>query len=391
MQECFFRILFVFPEVFLAIKKVVLSGYYGFGNFGDEAILSAITRGLNEHTADLEISVLSNSKSVYLSSEFNIKCIPRMSPLAIINAMLSADLVISGGGGLIQDSSGVSTILYYLGIVRLAKFLGKKVMFYAQGVGPINTDKGKKITANIVNKVDLITVRDEESKKMFRDLGIKSPPIIVTADPVISLEGKASENVFSKEGLDGKSSFDFAISVRAWDSSFDFLSEIAKAGDKICEEFNARVILIPFQKSQDLQVCEKLASLMKSKTTIIKGDYTPEEMVGFIGKMDFLLAMRLHALIFASSSLVPMAGIVYDPKVETFSKSIGIPHWNLENINSEDIFNEVKKQQNEKNKVKSKLTEAIKPLREKSLQTAEIASELIKGITPKVLAEKYSK
>lgn len=370
----------------MATKKIVLSGYYGFGNFGDEAILSAITRGLNANIPNLEISVLSNSKSVYLSKEFNIKCIPRMSPFAIIKAMLSADLIISGGGGLIQDSSGVGTIAYYLGIVKLAKLLGKKVMFYAQGLGPVNTDKGKKLTASIADKVDLITVRDEDSKQLFRSLGVKRPPILVTADPVISLEGVSPEPVFSNEALGEKSGFDFAISVRSWNSSFDFLSEIAMAGDRICEDLNARVILIPFQKSQDLSVCEKLASLMKNKPAIIKGDYTPEEMIGFIGKMDFILAMRLHALIFASSSLVPMAGIVYDPKVEAFSKSIGIPYWNLEELKCDAILAEVKRWHNEKDNLKAELTQAIAPLHKRSLETAKIASELINGRPPAEIA-----
>ena len=370
--------------------KIVLSGYYGFGNFGDEAILSAITRGLNSNVDDLFISVLSNSPDTYLSENFNIKCVPRMSPFLIIKEILSCNLVISGGGGLIQDSSGISTIIYYLGIVKLAKMLGKKVMFYAQGLGPVTTGKGKKLVKQIADKVDLITVRDEDSKNLFRELGVVKPPIIVTADPVLSLEGTDNSKIFDSEKLSGSSPFNFAISVRSWNSSFDFLPVIADCADRVIKKFNARVVLIPFQKSQDLKICEKLSEIMETKPHIIRGDYAPEEMIGFIGKMDFLLAMRLHALIFAASSLVPMAGIVYDPKVEAFSKSINIPFWNLEELNSDDIFNEVKRIVSEKDEVKKALFENIKPLYEKSLLTPKIVKDLLQGLKPEDIFKKYS-
>ncbi len=372
-------------------KKIVISGYYGFGNFGDEAILSAAVRELNRNIPNLSMSVLSNSKSTYLSDEFDVKCIGRTSLFAIVREILSADLFISGGGGLIQDSSGVSTVMYYLGLVRLAKMLGRRVMFYAQGLGPVGTSQGKNLVKSIVNKVDLITVRDNESRDLFRELGAVKPPIIVTADPVIALKGSSPEKIFEKEGLTAAADFNVAVSVRSWDTSFDFISLLASTADKIIERYGARIILIPFQKSQDLSVCEKIASLMKNKPFILKGDYKPEEMIGFIGSMDFLLAMRLHALIFASSSKLPMAGIVYDPKVEIFSRSLDIPHWPLEELEEDSILEVVESVKTDKNTFRDKMSKNIAPYYESSLLTAKVAADFINGMPAEQLLDKYGR
>ena len=142
-------------------KKIIISGYYGFGNLGDEAILISIIDRLNTEIENPEIVILyTKAESEILKSYKNVRCVHRMNPLAIFFEMINADLVISGGGGLLQDSTGFTTVLYYLGIVKMALFLRKKVLFYAQGIGPLNLDKSKKLITNTLNKVNFITVRD---------------------------------------------------------------------------------------------------------------------------------------------------------------------------------------------------------------------------------------
>ena len=127
-------------------KKIIISGYYGFGNLGDEAILISIIDRLNAEIENPEIVVLyTKAESEQLKVYKNVRCVYRMNPLAIFFEMINADLVISGGGGLLQDSTGFTTVFYYLAIVKMALFLKKKILFYAQGIGPVKLDKSKKI------------------------------------------------------------------------------------------------------------------------------------------------------------------------------------------------------------------------------------------------------
>ncbi|NLK01375.1 MAG: polysaccharide pyruvyl transferase CsaB, partial [Clostridia bacterium] len=146
------------------MPRVVLSGYYGFQNAGDEAILYSIIKALRKVSPDIEMLVLSNSPSE-TSLRHGVEAANRWCIKEIYSEIRKSDLFISGGGSLLQDVTGLKSLVYYLGIVFLAKLLGKPVMFYAQGIGPINSFIGRVLTKIAADRVDLITVRDENSRK----------------------------------------------------------------------------------------------------------------------------------------------------------------------------------------------------------------------------------
>lgn len=373
-------------------KKIVISGYYGFGNMGDEAILSSIVRRLNEKIPDLSVTVLSASFTSYLSQQFNVKCVNRMSPLSVTREMAGADLFISGGGGLLQDVTGVNTVRYYLALVKLAKIFCRKVMYYAQGIGPLHSESARRLVRDFSEPVDVITVRDEESRSLLEDIGVSRPPVIVTADPVITLEGASlcrAVEMMKQEGLDPASGERrIAISVRPWNTEKDYLSEIASAASALSRKYGARIVLIPFQKSQDLETCEALAEKIEG-AAVVRGDYTPEDLIAFIASMDFLIAMRLHALIFAASAETPMAGIVYDPKVEIFSRALDVPHWPVDRLDSGVIAAAAEKVLDDPDGMKKSISGNLRPLYDRSLMTAEIASELINGASPSEIKNKF--
>lgn len=364
-----------------SVKKVVISGYYGFGNTGDEAILSAMIKALKTYIMNVEITVISKD-SAKTSSLHNVKSVQRNKPFDIFRAILKCDLFISGGGGLIQDVTGVSTIQYYLGMVFLAKILGKKVMYYAQGIGPIMTDRGKSITRFITNMIDVATLRDDESRRCLVNIGVNSPPIVITADPVLALEPEKDdmiEMLLCKEGIK-KSDFNVGISIRPWKTNCEYLKVISEVSDRLINEFNARIILIPFQKSQDLEICEKVRSMVKGNAIVVNGDYSPSELQGMIGKMDILIGMRLHSLIFGSTLGVPMIGIVYDPKVRNFSELFEIPCIDLKDIDNEKLYELIKDIHSKREMIKNTMKKKHNELKVKALMNAEIAKQVIEGI-----------
>lgn len=359
-------------------KKIIISGYYGFGNTGDEAILSAMVSALKNSIPGAEIVVLSQDIP-HTSSHYNVRAVVRRNPLVLARELMDAKLFISGGGGLIQDVTGVSTIQYYLGLVLIAKLMRKKVMYYAQGIGPINTEEGRRYTRFISNMVDLITVRDDESKEELKKIGISKTPIIVTADPVLALEpasrGRIDE-ILRNEGI-GEEKTRIAISIRPWKTTVDYLSVFAECADRLKKELNAEIVLVPFQKSQDLEVCEKVKALMKEPAVLLQGDYRPEELQGLLGAVDLVIGMRLHSLIFAATQSVPMIGVVYDPKVKVFSDSIGALSHPLEKISVQELCSCAEKVYNNREEVKARLKKEISELKIKALKTAHLAGRLI--------------
>ena len=117
-------------------KRIVISGYYGSKNAGDEAMLAAMLEVLKDRSQKLHITVISsNPKDT--EERHGVQAISWLSGKKIFSAIWKADLLISGGGSLLQNVTSRRSLYYYLVIISLALLLRKRVMLYAQGIGPI--------------------------------------------------------------------------------------------------------------------------------------------------------------------------------------------------------------------------------------------------------------
>lgn len=300
------------------MSDIVISGYYGLGNSGDEALLKSIVDTLRSINPDITITALSGNAKL-TEKLYGIKTINRFNPLSIIHEFKNAKLLISGGGTLIQDATSTKSLLYYLGIIALAKKMGLKVMLYANGMGPIK-DKNVNKVSEILNRVDLITLRENVSMEEIKRCNITAPEVLVTADPAFNLD--AAEDARIREILSEYTinSDEKLVAVSVRESSAvpeNFEDEMAKALDEIAGNGYLPVFL-PMQMKYDLDISLRIAAKMQQPSKIIDCDLSVSEMLGVIGKCSMACGMRLHMLIFASVMNVPMAGIVYDPKVNGF-------------------------------------------------------------------------
>lgn len=312
--------------------RILISGYYGFNNIGDESILTAVVGSLRERLPETEITVLSqNPEST--AAKYGVKSVNRRSVPTIIRAVKNCDLLISGGGSLLQDVTSRKSILYYLFIMRIAQLLGKKFFIYSQGIGPIVSKWNCRLTARVLSGASGIVVRDIASKELLVRIGVPEKRIAVTADPVLRIK-KADLNsgaeILKKEGFhneDGRVVCGFAVKERRLDSGF--LQELCISAERLVRERNCRVVLIPFHFSEDMPAIELMEEYLAQKglaeqVCAVKHKYLTEEMLSIIGNMDVLVGVRLHALIHAAIMEVPMIGISYDPKINSFLHSIGM-------------------------------------------------------------------
>ena len=165
--------------------KILLSGYYGFDNAGDDAVLFAIVQALREIIPDVDITVLSNQPEK-TAQQFGVKAVDRWGKTSLPKAIKDCDVLISGGGSLLQDVTSKNGILYYLGVIKLAQMMRKKVIVYAQGIGPVNEPRNRALVAKILNKVQAITVRDFDSRRELMEMGVYRE-IMVAVDPVLGI------------------------------------------------------------------------------------------------------------------------------------------------------------------------------------------------------------
>lgn len=307
--------------------RVVLSGYYGFGNAGDEAILTSVVGALRREVPEVQITVLS-AKPWQTASAHGVRAVNRFNPFQVAGSIARGDLLLSGGGGLLQDVTSVRSLLYYLGVICTALLLGKPVMLYANGLGPIRTAAGRLLTRAVLNRVDLITLRDARSREELEGIGVRRPPVFVTADPALLLapaERDRVEEILAAEGIRSQGRRLAGISVRRWGEPAGFLDVVARAADHVADAYGLLVILVPMQFPEDYEICTRIRDRMRSEAHVLAHNYEAAELLALFSRFEIVLAMRLHALIFCVLQGVPLVGIAYDPKVESFLHDLGQP------------------------------------------------------------------
>ena len=139
--------------------NILISGYYGFNNIGDESILRTVIDNLREKLPDVEITVLSQSPA-QTAEKYGVKAARRMNLWDILRSVRRCDMLLSGGGSLLQDATSSRSILYYLFLLRLAQLLGKRTFIYSQGIGPISGGRNRRYTAYVLSRADGIVVRE---------------------------------------------------------------------------------------------------------------------------------------------------------------------------------------------------------------------------------------
>lgn len=309
------------------MSGVLFSGYFGLGNCGDEAVLEASVRLLRERRTDLPIAALS-ADPAGTKRQHGIPAFRRMHPPDLAAAVRGCDLLLSGGGSLLQDRTSSRSLLYYLAVIMLALALRRKVMVFAQGLGPLDRPASRMLTSRVLRRVHRITVRDEDSARLLERLHPDFRPqgaVEVTADPVFALPAVSTQRVTNLLAAEPGSPPQawIGVSLRPW-PGMDAAEEAIAAGLR-ASDVQPNVLACPFQPSEDLPVCTRLASRLGDGARLVAEPLTPGEYAALLGQMDLVLAARLHALIFAAAAAVPALGIAYDPKVASLQARVGQP------------------------------------------------------------------
>jgi polysaccharide pyruvyl transferase CsaB len=321
--------------------SLIIAGYFGFGNLGDELILTSMVNGLRAQKPDIAITVLSGSPQS-TQKAYKVDSIAWQDYPTIVKAISSCDLVILGGGGLFHDYWGVdskailtsahSGFAFYASVALLAAIYKKKLMLSAVGVGPIFSDQGRQLMKSIASQAELITVRDRDSQQQLINLGIPGQKITLTADAVFSLA-----NTPSPKAATPFESILLGVSLRHWDVGIDpakWQQEIALALDLFLDAHpTARVQFIPMQNSKehfldDYGLSRSIQRSLRNKvrTSILPRNSSIADCLSSIAQCSLFLGMRLHSIILALMNQLPVIGINYDPKVQAL-----LSQFNMEN------------------------------------------------------------
>lgn len=335
-------------------KKLILTAFIGSNNLGDEAIFVSIISILKDFN-DTELNVISiNPKKTEnllraMCLHENLKIVWTRNFIGIIKSILRSEILICGGGGLLQDKTSIYNIFYHLWKPFLAKLFGKKVILYGIGAGPIETIFGKIIVKFALQLVNLVTTRDEESKDLLMSISKSRTRIDAFTDPSVMLylpTRQEVKKIFDAEDIPWNNSI-IGVCLRHWfdtrkfipvsivkrfnlkneiqNSKYNhFIKTVAFSLDYIMEKYRSRILFIPFWKGRDDIVHRDVIALMRNQDYIyeLKGNYSPVEIKGLMRELRIVIGMRLHAIIFASSLSIPFVAIEYQPKVGSFVKQL---------------------------------------------------------------------
>lgn len=325
------------------MNKVVISGFYGFHNIGDEAILKTLTQQLRNLDSEIQITVLSHSPEETMS-KFDVYAVKRNDIFKVFSAIKRADILLSGGGSLLQDDTSARSIHYYLTIIRMGLFLKKHVFCISNGIGPIIRDNNKKQVARILNKVRHTTVRDFNSQKLLLEIGVNPEKVSVSADMVIAMNMQSPEmglKILNKIGIVDRQRKLLGIAIRQKDfrtpEKRDQLIELA---NRLAENYS--VLFIPFYYKNDTKIYDDIHTYVHEHVYFINDKYNTEEFMSLLENLDILMGSRLHSLIFSLVAEVPFIGISYDPKIENFMDMIQMkPVCSMGNFDPEKLIDAV--------------------------------------------------
>jgi len=308
------------------VARVLLSGYYGFGNVGDEAILASTVESLRAKDPGIEISVLSANPEE-TAKTYGVVAYGRMSPREIVKAVLASDLVVFGGGSLLQDDTSFRSLLYYLSIIFTSRALRRPVAVYANGVGPIRSWLGRLLTRLALSSAKRITVRDPESEKLLKRIGVKRP-VRVTADPALLLTPCSSERrdrILASAGIPQDKPLVW-LALRPGKAPESFYRSFVPAMGILRSKGYEPCFLVMQEQDADLVPLMNrwLSEAGQEQSRSVAG-VNPREVLALLEKAEFCVGMRLHTLILAARAAVPFIGVEIDPKLGAFCRAAGCP------------------------------------------------------------------
>ena len=302
----------------------VVCGAYGKGNAGDDSILMTMIRQLRQEDPDLPICVLSR-KPKDTAAMTGVSSIHTFDFLSAWKWMRRSQLYISGGGSLIQNATSNRSLTFYLTSIAQAKRAGCKVMMYGCGIGPVRGRKYQKRTARVQqNNVDLFTLRDPESAQTLVDFGVTGPEVRITADPALLMQADqvAADRYMEHCGLVVGEKYCMFV-LRPWKDAQQRLKAVCEAAEHMYHEYGMTPVLLSFEPDRDESISRIAAQMMTVPCKVLPPIADGGQLCGLIARMELVISMRLHALIFASAQQTRVVAISYDPKVSGFMNYLG--------------------------------------------------------------------
>jgi polysaccharide pyruvyl transferase WcaK-like protein len=388
------------------IEKITLLGSSSGRNAGDAALMSGIMDSVDQAfngRLTYEIPTINPSfvRNNYKNNVNAISMMPwnlaiKMLGLPTYNSIMRTDLSVVFDA-ILFDRALYNPLFNFLSSLYLmlpsAKRNGKKLAFFNVGCGPVTTPTGRKMLREVAELMDFITVRDQDSYDILKDIGVKNPRILLTADAALNVQASSKpevDRIMARLGLENEKEI-FAININQYLDTWaglnkpsmgkeKFLAVYAAVLSKIAKELNVPMLFVCTQH-HDVTITKELMAKISSpnKLAIITNtEYNHYQIKGVLGRASLLFAMRLHAMILASSEHTPVVGLAYQPKCRYYFKCLDLLQHNIEfsDFSEEHLLKRLLSAWESRADIRRQLDIAIPALKYEALK----ASKLVLGL-----------
>lgn len=276
---------------------VLISGYYGAGNLGDEALLAGLVRGLSARGHRVEVLSADPGRT---RAQHGVAASHRLRGL--VPAVMRCRALVSGGGGLLQDVTSRRSLRYFLGVIGLARRLRTPVVVYGQSLGPLSEGGARRVAAALAGIP--LGLRDRPSLELAAAWG---RPATAVADPALALRppGRAGGETLLLVPRGGHPAVTEALVA---------LARRARARGR-------PVATMALHEDVDASEARAVAGAAPD-VTLWQAD-EPRQALARVAAAGFVVSGRLHGLVLATLAGVGHAGLAYDPKVRGFLQDSG--------------------------------------------------------------------
>lgn len=314
---------------------------------------------------------------------------------------INSDLIIIGHGNTILSIS-------HLYIILFAELLKKSIVIFAGGTKHAGIRNKLLLILNhiVLNKVDLILLREKTSYSHLQKMGIDKPPMYVTADLAFLLQPAPPERVLEiilrEEFSKKKPMIGIVVRRIMFHYAFPDLKNLKQKYDKcikviaqvvnyLTDALNVTVIFLPhsFDPREGLDdriMAKDIYQIAKNKHNIkiITNEYMPEELKGLIGQFDLLISARTHPIIAASTMYIPFIAMSCPPHQRAYGiigEMLGQQKWvyNVRNLSSETLILKISEAWSMKDEIRKDLMSKIETVKERALHNGELIRDLLQG------------
>lgn len=338
-------------------SQVGLMGYFGHSNVGDEAMVAVWVDVLRDLNA-LDRAVVFTASPLRTERDFGVRAVQGFLPSTFshyvrgylgrsrsdfgrtLRAFKSCRALVVGGGSLFHDRPDTSIhLLTLLNHIEWAKRRAQVVLLLGVGLGPVHRAESRQALKSVLSQVDVIAVRDSESREILDHIGVSGPQLHTTADPVFILKPSFASRraeIAEQEGLSSESGPRIGICIRSIDLSRPAFAEaVTRLCQHVLQEIHASIWFIPMQTGggeDDRTGARNLADRLGNPqhVHIVDPKYSPAEVMGLIGDMDIVVGEKFHSIVFATRMATPFVAISYAPKTRSLLRAIGHHEWGID-------------------------------------------------------------